>query len=413
MLRLPHWALINKTPAVYDLESATAIEMVSKLYGAMQTLIDEYNKYTETLNKNIDTYETDLTKANDEFRRTMEMFVNNFIECVDTKIDKQNVAIATALDGIIETAKTITENAIKNGAILNDKTAREKINLLESELSVLENRMNTFSTLAEGSTTGDAELIDIRVKADGTIATSAGNAVREQFNTLKSNGDFNTYNLNKVYGELFARNILNVSYQKGRFETNGYDNGLQNFVNSTNLLTTGCYDIVVKNDALNGIYLYYVIKYISDTEGSIILSNRTESAMNLTISGNAKIGVRKVDGSEITNEDINFIKENMIVLLHTANKTLEEKIANLKKEGKVLRMGATIKDGDVSVGMMEVTQDDPLYSIRGGENAFVFYTERYQPIPLTVRGYGAGAGVTAAGVFGDILRTVSFNPDSN
>jgi homoserine dehydrogenase len=94
-------------------------------------------------------------------------------------------------------------------------------------------------------------------------------------------------------------------------------------------------------------------------------------------------------------------------------KYFEEKIANLKKEGKVLRMGAIIKDGDVSVGMMEVTQDDPLFSVRGGENAFVFYTERYQPIPLTVRGYGAGAGVTAAGVFGDILRTVSFNPDSN
>ena len=47
--------------------------------------------------------------------------------------------------------------------------------------------------------------------------------------------------------------------------------------------------------------------------------------------------------------------------------------------------------------------------LKGGENAFVFYTERYKPIPLTVRGYGAGAGVTAAGVFGDIMRTVSFN----
>ena len=88
-----------------------------------------------------------------------------------------------------------------------------------------------------------------------------------------------------------------------------------------------------------------------------------------------------------------------------------KKIAELKKQGKVLRMGATIKDGKVSVGMMEVGQDDPLFSVRGGENAFVFYTERYQPIPLTVRGYGAGAGVTAAGVFGDILRTVSFNPE--
>ena len=86
-----------------------------------------------------------------------------------------------------------------------------------------------------------------------------------------------------------------------------------------------------------------------------------------------------------------------------------KKIAELKKKGKVLRMGATIKDGKVSVGMMEVGQNDPLYGVRGGENAFVFYTERYQPIPLTVKGYGAGAGVTAAGVFGDILRTVSFN----
>ena len=88
-----------------------------------------------------------------------------------------------------------------------------------------------------------------------------------------------------------------------------------------------------------------------------------------------------------------------------------QKIESLKKQGKVLRMGASIKDGKVSVGMMEVGQDDPLYGVRGGENAFVFYTERYQPIPLTVRGYGAGAGVTAAGVFGDILRTGSFNPE--
>ncbi len=88
-----------------------------------------------------------------------------------------------------------------------------------------------------------------------------------------------------------------------------------------------------------------------------------------------------------------------------------KKMENLKKENKVLRMGASIKDGKVSVGVLEVDPEDPLYGVRGGENAFVFYTERYQPIPLTVRGYGAGAGVTAAGVFGDILRTVSFNPE--
>ena len=103
--------------------------------------------------------------------------------------------------------------------------------------------------------------------------------------------------------------------------------------------------------------------------------------------------------------------EEFLAKLPQVDDYFNKKMTELKKQNKVLRMGASIKDGKVSVGMMEVGKDDPLYGVRGGENAFVFYTERYQPIPLTVRGYGAGAGVTAAGVFGDILRTVSFNPE--
>lgn len=101
--------------------------------------------------------------------------------------------------------------------------------------------------------------------------------------------------------------------------------------------------------------------------------------------------------------------DEFLAKLPKVDEYFAKKIADLKKQNKVLRMGAIIEDGKVSVGMMEVGNDDPLYGVRGGENAFVFYTARYQPIPLTVRGYGAGAGVTAAGVFGDILRTVSFN----
>jgi bifunctional aspartokinase / homoserine dehydrogenase 1 len=88
-----------------------------------------------------------------------------------------------------------------------------------------------------------------------------------------------------------------------------------------------------------------------------------------------------------------------------------KKMQQLSREHKVLRMGAAIENGAVSVGILEVAEEDPLYGVRGGENAFVFHTARYDPIPLTIRGYGAGAGVTAAGVFGDILRTVSFNPE--
>jgi aspartokinase/homoserine dehydrogenase 1 len=101
--------------------------------------------------------------------------------------------------------------------------------------------------------------------------------------------------------------------------------------------------------------------------------------------------------------------EEFLKRLPELDKYFEDKMAALKKENKVLRMAASIKDGKVSVGMLEVGMDDPLYTVRGGENAFVFNTARYTPIPLTVKGYGAGAGVTAAGVFGDVLRTVSWN----
>lgn len=132
--------------------------------------------------------------------------------------------------------------------------------------------------------------------------------------------------------------------------------------------------------------------------------------------------IARESGFEIELEDIEMLPlfpkefdttgttEEFLKRLPEIDSYFAEKIATLKKENKVLRMGASIKEGKCSVGMLEVEADNPLYGVRGGENAFVFMTERYSPIPLTVRGYGAGAGVTAAGVFGDILRTVSFNP---
>ncbi len=101
--------------------------------------------------------------------------------------------------------------------------------------------------------------------------------------------------------------------------------------------------------------------------------------------------------------------EQFMQKLPQTDEYFKNRIEELKKQDKVLRMGASIKDGKCSVGVMEVGKSDPLYAVKGGENAFVFLTDRYNPIPLTVRGYGAGAEVTAAGVFGDILRTVSFN----
>ena len=80
------------------------------------------------------------------------------------------------------------------------------------------------------------------------------------------------------------------------------------------------------------------------------------------------------------------------------------RIEQLKAEGQVLRYIGTITPEGCRVGLQAVGYEHPLAVIKGGENALSFLTERYQPHPMVIRGYGAGAEVTAAGVLSDVLR---------
>jgi aspartokinase/homoserine dehydrogenase 1 len=77
-----------------------------------------------------------------------------------------------------------------------------------------------------------------------------------------------------------------------------------------------------------------------------------------------------------------------------------------RMEGKVLRYVGRIESGKCKVSIEDTPVSAPLGAVRDGENALVLHTRYYAPIPLVLRGYGAGAEVTAAGVFADLLRTV-------
>jgi aspartokinase/homoserine dehydrogenase 1 len=61
-------------------------------------------------------------------------------------------------------------------------------------------------------------------------------------------------------------------------------------------------------------------------------------------------------------------------------------------------VGNIEEDGVCRVKIAEVDGNDPLYKVKNGENALAFYSHYYQPLPLVLRGYGAGNDVTAAGV---------------
>ena len=76
------------------------------------------------------------------------------------------------------------------------------------------------------------------------------------------------------------------------------------------------------------------------------------------------------------------------------------------KAGKKLKFVATYENGKASVGLQQVDSSHDFYHLYGKDNVVVFYTNRYTGQPLVVKGAGAGAEVTASGVFADIIRAV-------
>jgi len=74
-------------------------------------------------------------------------------------------------------------------------------------------------------------------------------------------------------------------------------------------------------------------------------------------------------------------------------------------KGSKLKFVARFKDGKAAVGLQHITPEQDLYHLYGKDNVVLFFTDRYKDQPLVIKGAGAGADVTASGVFADIMRT--------
>ncbi|MCB0642766.1 MAG: bifunctional aspartate kinase/homoserine dehydrogenase I [Phaeodactylibacter sp.] len=96
--------------------------------------------------------------------------------------------------------------------------------------------------------------------------------------------------------------------------------------------------------------------------------------------------------------------ESFLALLPKHDGYFEELRAAAKAEDKVLRFIASWKDGIGESSLKSVGPESPFYTLSGSDNMIVFYSTRYYSRPLVVRGPGAGADVTAAGVFAEVLK---------
>lgn len=107
------------------------------------------------------------------------------------------------------------------------------------------------------------------------------------------------------------------------------------------------------------------------------------------------------------NSITNNIPDDFCKILSSLDDEIFIKVEKARALGRVLRCIGNIQKGRCFVRIESIDSNHPLFRIKDGENALAFITRYYQPLPLVLRGYGAGNNVTAAGVFADVLRTLS------
>ncbi len=107
--------------------------------------------------------------------------------------------------------------------------------------------------------------------------------------------------------------------------------------------------------------------------------------------------------SSCMNGDVeNFYKE-----MENHEEHFKKLVEEARQAGKKLKFVAKYENGKASVGLLHIDPQHDFYHLYGKDNAVLFYTDRYTEQPLVIKGAGAGAEVTASGVFADIIRAAA------
>lgn len=202
---------INETVDNYrDTVNSTIADYNNTLSQAFNGFVSESNLRYSTHEKKV---ATDITEFKTSVNKTISDFRNQWAPEVDRRLDEQDRKISnvefhfkTNFQATVE--RVVSEMAINGdladiieSQVVQDKASKAEVAVLKDkvendlatkeEVEVERQRINNLSSLPEGSTQGNAELLDIRIGADGTTYSSAGEAVRQQI-TKATNSVMNT-----------------------------------------------------------------------------------------------------------------------------------------------------------------------------------------------------------------------------
>jgi aspartokinase/homoserine dehydrogenase 1 len=126
--------------------------------------------------------------------------------------------------------------------------------------------------------------------------------------------------------------------------------------------------------------------------------------------GRKALIIARAAGFDLEPEDVQLdplvpgLEQGLEAACERFEKELAVRRTEAELQGQVLRYIAEITPESTRVGLHAVPADSPIGVLRGPDNILVFRTNRYDELPLVIRGPGAGAEVTAAGVLGDVLK---------
>ena len=296
----------------------------------------------------------------------------------------------------------------REGIDLNNyKTALE--NAPKSNIQILRDEvigMNIFNSVFVDCTASDQVAGIYKDLLDHNISVVAANKIA-------ASSDYSNY------AEL--KNTARKRGVKFLFETNvGAGLPIINTIND--LINSG--DRILKIEAVLSGTLNFIFKTIgadcklSETIRLAQEKGYSEPDPRIDLSG--KDVIRKLvilareSGYALNQEDIEkelFIPQQMFdgtidafwKALPQLDDEFEAKRKVLEESGKRWRFVASLSEGKGKVSLCEVNEYHPFYNLQGSNNIILLTTERYKEYPMMIQGYGAGAAVTAAGVFADIM----------
>jgi len=166
-------------------------------------LMCKMTEYMNSINTNVNTLNENENRVYNAFNELVE-YINNYFDNLDVQEEINN-----KLDSMVESGEMQT--------ILNSllEPIENKVDGIRSDVNILTERVNNITELPEGSTSGDAELTDIRIGGNGVTYSSAGNSVRGQYDALhNTNKHFDKYELNLTFTPGFIKPV-DLSYGNG------------------------------------------------------------------------------------------------------------------------------------------------------------------------------------------------------